>query len=249
TCMAIDKVIAESVAAGGSPTLRFYRWAGNGAVSYGASQNIADVAVDFCREQGVSHVRRFTEARTMYHGPTDLTYAMAVPVSLYGNRARIGAVISLNIIYFLRQLELHEITHSGFTSILIHGRKISGSVPYFEQRKALFQHGSIFCDLDYNFVAQMYGLSKENLRETTTSIREESREIEGIDALFQHSFLRGIDFKLDALTEQEQERISTLKEAFATEAWLSGGEISRGACSTHAGLPIPGFVTRILANK
>ena len=247
TCMAIDKTIAESVAAGGPPTLRFYRWSGNGAVSYGAAQSIADVAVDFCHEQGIPYVRRFTEARAMYHGSTDLTYAVAAPVSLYVTRASIGIVTSSRIISFLEQMGIKNATQAGYTSIMVKGRKISGSVPYFEKKKALFQHGSVFCELDYERVAKCYGISEQKLRETTTSLVEEGSKLERIEDIFQNSFLNAHHWELQELTEQEQERVFQLREAFTAEDWLLGGEKSRGACSMHSGVSIPQILTAFLA--
>lgn len=249
TSMAIDKTIAESVAAGNQPTIRFYYWAGNGAVSYGASQAVTDIAVDFCQREGIPYVRRFTEARAMYHGPTDLTYAIAAPVSLYKRRIDIGAATSSGIIYFLERLGLRNVSQAGYTSVMINGRKISGSVPYFEKKEALFQHGSVFCKLEYERIANVYRIPEEVLRETTTSIEEQRREIGEIGEIgdiFQESFLEGKNWELGELTEQEQERITHLREVFATEEWFSGGEKARGACSMHWGIPIAQIVRNIL---
>ena len=247
TCMAIDKTIAESVAAGGSPTIRFYRWAGNGAVSYGRSQDIADIATDYCREQGIPSVRRFTEARAMYHGPMDLTYALAAPVSFYRTRVDIGIVTSSRIISFLDHIGIRNATQAGYTSVMVQGKKISGSVPYFEQKKALFQHGGVFCALDYENIARIYGISEEKLRETTTSIEEENGRTERIEDIFQACFLDHEYWELGELTVEEQKRIREWSDFFATEEWLLGGNKSRGACSLHHGPQIPMVVKDFLA--
>ncbi len=247
TCMAIDKTIAESVAAGGPPTIRFYRWGGNGAVSYGASQAISDIAVDFCLEQGIPHIRRFTEARAMYHGPTDLTYAIAAPLSVYERRLDIGVATSSKIILSLRQLGIKDAIQAGYTSVLVNGRKISGSVPYFEQRRALFQHGSVFCSLDYERTAKMYGIPTQKLQLTTTSLEEEGCRIESIEEIFQDSFLIGKQWETGEFTEQEQERMNRLRALFSTEEWLSGGEKSRGVCSMNRGVPVPQIIAALIA--
>lgn len=249
TCMAIDKTIAESVAAGGPPTLRFYRWAGNGAVSYGASQAMSDIAVDFCQEQGIPHVRRFTEARAMYHGPSDLTYAIAAPRSVYGRRLDMGVATSSKIIASLKRLGINSATQAGYTSVLVNGRKISGSVPYFEQRSALFQHGSIFCTLDYEHTAKMYGIPTEKLQSTTTSLEEEGGRIESIEEIFQDSFLEGKQWEAGELTEQERERANNLRTLFSAEEWLSGGEKARGVCSMNRGIPVPRIIAALIAKS
>lgn len=249
TNMAIDKAIAESVAAGGPPTIRFYRWSGNGAVSYGASQAMSDFDTDFCRSQNIPFVRRFTEARAMYHDPSDFTYAIAVPVGMYRNRGEIGAVISSKIISFLEAVGIQNATQAGYTSILVDGKKISGSVSCYEQRKALFQHGSVFCRADYGRIAGSYRITEQELRKTTTSLEEQTGRGEGIEAIFQKHFLGGKDWQLGELTEQEKERVNYLRQQFAEEEWLSGGKKSRGVCSMHWGIPIPRFVTNMLAGN
>ncbi len=250
TCMAIDKVIAETVATGGPPTIRFYHWAGNGAVSFGASQAIADFDTAYCEQQGIQYVRRFTEARTMYHGPTDLTYALAVPVSQVGTKAQVGAFTSSQILFFLEQLGIENATQSGYTSVIVQGRKISGSVPYFEGRRALFQHGSIFCDMEYERIAHACKESEEELRATTTAIHEERRELRcslnDLDSTLQTIFLVDREWEISNFTEQEQARVDELKRFFATEQWLLGGSESRGMCSKHYGPPVPRFVTTFL---
>lgn len=253
TCMAIDKVIAETVATSGPPTIRFYHWSGNGAVSYGASQAMTDFDTAYCEQEGIQYVRRFTEARTMYHGSSDLTYAIAVPVSLYGTRVQLGAFTSLRIISFLECIGIKNAEQAGYTSIMINGRKISGSVPHFEGKRALFQHGSVFCDLEYEKVARTYGCQEEELLSTTTSVNGEmagKKILPGsLEDIFQDCFLANENWEEDSLTEQEQEKVNEWRRVFATEEWFSAGREPRGVCSMHHGSPIPRLVTTFLSKR
>lgn len=249
TCMAIDKTIAESVAAGGPPTLRFYRWSGNGAVSLSKIQDMKDVNTSACSESGISCVRRFTGGRAMYHAPTDLTYALAVPSLLYTG-ADLKNEATIAIISFLEELGLQDVRCNYNGSVTVSGRKISGSVNHYEggmfRPKAVLRHGSIFHGaLDYALLGQIFNVSGDFFRKRTTSVETElSGTIDGVFSKLHDVFLRtlGSEVKMQLspqqgeLTEQEVLRIEKLRQYYQSEEWLSIGILGRGICSATVDL-------------
>ncbi|MGH2485532.1 MAG: lipoate--protein ligase family protein [Ktedonobacterales bacterium] len=75
--MALDEVLMERVAAAASPpTLRFYMW-DPPCLSLGKRQPLNGVALDRCRADGVSVVRRVTGGWAILH-TDELTYSIAV---------------------------------------------------------------------------------------------------------------------------------------------------------------------------
>ena len=77
--MGIDRVLLASAAAGGPPTLRFYRWLGPW-LSIGYAQACRPECIAACAGAGVGVVRRPTGGSAVLHGG-DLTYALAAPES------------------------------------------------------------------------------------------------------------------------------------------------------------------------
>ncbi len=224
TNMAIDKAIAESVAAGGSPTIRFYKWAGNGAVSFGAAQAMTDFDTAFCERERIQYVRRFTGGRVMYHGSEDLTYAIAVPLSLYPSRLELTSDTSRWIMSFLESLGIPDVRYTGNSSILTQMKKISGSAPHYEKKKAVFQHGSVFCAADYALLAELFQLPEHNIRERITTVYEQLEDLQenrkALLLVFQQAFLKNITHELGDLTEKEWTRVAELQKYYASQEWL-----------------------------
>lgn len=268
TCMAIDKVIAESVAAGGPPTLRFYRWSGNGAVSLSKIQLTEDIDIQACKDAGVQYVRRFTGGRAMYHAPTDLTYAIAMPGSNYNGRT-LKHEIALAIISFLKVMGLngeYDIDHNS--AVIVKKRKICGSVNHYEggmlSPKSVLNHGSIFYGaLDYALLEKLLLLPADYIHERTTSVEAENLGGGSLEEVFQklqEAFRAHIGSKAGVpvslqngeLTEDEKRRIDELKECYQSEEWISQGKFPRGICNTTTDLTntlvsmIPGPVRRII---
>lgn len=247
TNMAIDKTIAESVAAGGPPTIRFYHWAGNGAVSLGASQRLIDFDTDFCEKQGIQYVRRFTGGRVMYHSPSDLTYAIAAPLSLY-SRLSLGLDTSRWLKTFLETMGISDVQYAGYaSSLLVNGKKISGSVPHFEAKKAILQHGSVFFTADYSLLAQIFRWPENLVRSRVTSITDalqNSNSLEDITFQFQQAFLTALPHAKMDLTEQELARVDELREYYASKEWMHSGKLSLGICSANWGF-YPGLIKQL----
>ncbi len=237
TCMAIDKTIAESVAAGGPPTLRFYRWSGNGAVSYGVSQAVSDFDTTYCDENKIGYVRRFTGGRVMYHGPQDLTYAMAAPLSLYPSRLPLTSDTSRWIMQFLEKVGLQNVQYTGNSSILTNAKKVSGSSPHYEQRKAVFQHGSVFVGTPYSALAEIFRLPEELVRERITTVSEHSAlSLDILLAEFQYVFLSQLPHDVGVLTSAEEQRVEELKREYASKAWMEAGTLPMGICTVNWGI-------------
>lgn len=73
--MGVDEALARSVAAGGSPVLRFYRW-DPPAVSVGYSQDMGrELDLARCHQLGIHVVRRPTGGRAVLHWE-ELTYCV-----------------------------------------------------------------------------------------------------------------------------------------------------------------------------
>src|SRR5256885_6330533 len=84
--MAVDEVLLDGVAAGSSPpTIRFYAWAPP-CLSLGYFQSFDVVDIAGCASLGVDVVRRPTGGRAILHD-RELTYSVALPLSLLGNDA------------------------------------------------------------------------------------------------------------------------------------------------------------------
>ncbi|MFB6153742.1 MAG: biotin/lipoate A/B protein ligase family protein [Halodesulfurarchaeum sp.] len=158
--MALDEVAADTVAAGGPPTLRIYRWQ-PGTFSLGYNQDSATVDWEYCESAGLSVTRRPTGGGGILHDRWgDISYSIIAPAGelpgtlldsyhqllepIFDAFDRLGLDASFVDeerpgIYepacYLRPLDpAHD--------IVLDGRKVSGNAQY-RQREAIIQHGSI----------------------------------------------------------------------------------------------------------
>lgn len=250
TNMAIDKTIAESVAASGPATIRFYKWAGNGGVSFGASQAITDFDTEFCDKNNIQYVKRFTSGRAMYHGPDDFTYAIAAPLSLYPNRYAVTSHATKKIINFLNAVGVQDIRDAGLASLLAGDRKISGSAVCYEQKNTIFIHGSVFCTIDYFLLARIFGEPADKIHSRTTSLLEETEigkeHLTVYEQEFQHAVLDGLSFEMGELTEQEKEKVVELQQRYAAADWMQSGKKSLKSCMTTWGPRLPKIIKKML---
>jgi lipoate-protein ligase A len=101
--MAVDEALAASVAAGGDPVLRFYRWE-PACLSLGRNQpargryDLAALAA-----AGIDVVRRPTGGRAVLHR-RELTYAVAAPEAMFGGPRQAYAAINRALVAGLRRL-------------------------------------------------------------------------------------------------------------------------------------------------
>lgn len=194
--MALDKTLALSVGEGKSPpTLRVYRWKPY-AISIGYHQNIKDINLSKCREEGIDLVRRPTGGRAVLHSE-ELTYSIVIPRGseffkegiLETYRVIAEALVrglrdfGLNVTLGKPFSDIHKPFRSLGTSpcfltfsryeILLNGKKLVGSA----QRRysnSVLQHGSILTG-DYHlklgeFLNSSSGELEAALKKRTISI-------------------------------------------------------------------------------
>ncbi len=101
--MAADEALAASVAGGGPPVLRVYRWS-PACLSLGRNQPARGrYDVRALAERGIDVVRRPTGGRAVLHH-RELTYAVAAPEALLGGPRRAYAAINAALVAGLRTL-------------------------------------------------------------------------------------------------------------------------------------------------
>jgi lipoate-protein ligase A len=103
--MAVDEALAATVAAGGEPVLRFYRWSPP-CLSLGRNQPARGrYDLQALDARGIDVVRRPTGGRAVLHH-RELTYAVAAPQALFGgprqayaaiNRALVAGLVRLGV--------------------------------------------------------------------------------------------------------------------------------------------------------
>ncbi|HEX8359088.1 MAG TPA: lipoate--protein ligase family protein, partial [Longimicrobium sp.] len=169
--MALDEALAESVAEGGAPVLRFYRWSPP-CLSLGRNQPAAGMYdLEAIRERGWDVVRRPTGGRAVLHH-RELTYCVALPDTLLGSPREAYTAINRAIVAGLRRLGV-DAAVQGDTGrrapvpslapcfaepvqgeVVAGGRKLVGSA----QRRmgsVLLQHGSLPLEDDQGAVAAL----------------------------------------------------------------------------------------------
>jgi lipoyl(octanoyl) transferase len=101
--MAVDEALAASVADGGAPVLRFYRWE-PACLSLGRNQPARGrYDLDALAAAGIHVVRRPTGGRAVLHR-RELTYSVAAPVALLGQLRPAYAAINRALVAGLRRL-------------------------------------------------------------------------------------------------------------------------------------------------
>jgi lipoyl(octanoyl) transferase len=158
--MAMDQALAESAAAGGAPTLRFYRWQPP-AVSLGRHQPITDINAEVIEHLGYEIVRRPTGGRAILH-TDELTYAVTAAADeprVAGSLMDAYLRLSNALLKGLQRVGLAADKAAGDVragpnvsaacfevpsayEITAHGRKLIGSA---QSRRAgyVLQHGSL----------------------------------------------------------------------------------------------------------
>jgi lipoate-protein ligase A len=156
--MATDLAMLESVASGGAPVLRCYRWRPP-ALTLGRFQPVADVDAAACARLGVEVVRRPTGGRALLHG-ADVTYSVALPepagaagsVDAVYRRLAAGLIAGLATIGVAAAVAHHEgpagavcmATQQG-ADLRVGERKLCGSAQV-RRHGVVLQHGSVLLD-------------------------------------------------------------------------------------------------------
>ncbi len=157
TNMAIDEVLLSSKV----PVLRFYQWEPC-AVSIGRYQNLDDIDLEYCSENGIDIVRRITGGKAVLH-EKELTYSFIIDKEMMP-RSIIESykIISSALVQGLRTLGLTpEMNRSkvinrdnpicfqetSFNELTINRKKFVGSAQV-RKRGKLLQHGSILTGIN-----------------------------------------------------------------------------------------------------
>lgn len=229
TAMAIDEAISESVAAGGSPTIRFWRW-NPSAVSIGYFQCVNDeVDVELCRQSGVDIVRRRTGGGAVYHDYSgEITYSVIAPETMFPkNIIESYKVICGWIMSGLRILGL-QAEFKPINDIIAGGKKISGNAQT-RRGGVLLQHGTILYDLDIKTMFSLLKVSKEKIsdkfiaavEERVTSLKKHN--IADMNAVYDallSGFTHDKDWSFGELTTQETGDAAVIAESrYKTEEW------------------------------
>lgn len=157
--MAVDEVLAASVAAGGAPTLRVYRWQPR-CLSLGRNQPAAGhYDLDAIRARGIDVVRRPTGGRAVLHH-RELTYSVAVRAGVLGSARETYHAINRALVAGLRRLGVAAalqprggrraappslapcFAEPAEGEVVVDGRKLVGSAQ-MRERDVLLQHGSL----------------------------------------------------------------------------------------------------------
>lgn len=175
--MGVDEALAASVAAGGAPVLRFYRWS-PASLSLGRNQP-ARGRYDLLAlaGRGIDVVRRPTGGRAVLHA-RELTYSVAVPAALLGGPRTAYAAVNRALVAGLRRLGIAATLQPASPvrapvpslapcfaepvegEVVACGRKLVGSA----QRaigEVILQHGSLPIHDDQSAVAALVVSSAE----------------------------------------------------------------------------------------
>ncbi|TLM80118.1 MAG: lipoate--protein ligase family protein [Actinobacteria bacterium] len=225
--MGIDEALLESVANGGPPTLRIYRW-DRPTVSLGRFQRLADVAPAVRAREGVPVVRRPTGGRGVLHG-REVTYSVAatvhdgVPRGTAASYAHLceGLTSAFRLLGVPAELTRRDrgarsgacYLHATRADLSLGAAKLSGSAQVW-RRDAVLQHGSVVIERDVALEAALFRLDgpaearlavaavglAEVLGETPGPEQVERALVEGFGAGL------GVAFTPGELTADERER-------------------------------------------
>lgn len=247
TNMAVDEAILHTVAAGQSPTLRFYQWH-PAAISLGYTQSAALISPQL-NKSNIDVVRRITGGRTVLH-QHELTYMICIPAHDW--RVRDGVLasyrrISSGLAAGLRQLgvtldAVAADVRAGSQSaacfdqpsaseIVVGGRKLVGSAQA-RKRGVVLQHGSIPLYGDVGAIADHLALPERKRDDLRRHLRHHATTLTWavgqtpapstvIDRLVNGlADALAVSFKLGALTAAEHAHSAQLRQQkYAADAW------------------------------
>ncbi|MFB6268165.1 MAG: biotin/lipoate A/B protein ligase family protein [Halodesulfurarchaeum sp.] len=247
--MALDEVAADTVAAGGPPTLRLYRWQ-PGTFSLGYNQDSGTVDWEYCASAGLSVTRRPTGGGGILHDRWgDISYSVIAPAAdlpgtlldsyhqllepLFDAFDRLGLDASFVDeeragIYepacYLRPLDpAHD--------IVLGGRKVSGNAQY-RQREAIIQHGSITYEaVPETHLAVFDGVeaTQSDFRDRVTGIREHVEMPRGeVVAIFEEALREWAAAEVGEWTADELVEARTLaQQKYRSPQWNRDAEDPR----------------------
>ncbi|TFG32094.1 lipoate--protein ligase family protein [Candidatus Thorarchaeota archaeon] len=235
--MAIDEAVMRAIKEGKAPpTLRFYRWKPS-AVSIGTFQGMYDeVAIDYCKSQGIDYIRRITGGGAVYHDyEGEITYSILMPMKHPLAKTDIiesyklicgGIIASLNI------LGINDAEFKPINDVIASGKKVSGNA-MTRRHGCVLQHGTILLDLDVHEMFTILKVPQEKIsdkmisdvKERVTSIRDILNRKVSVDELLEsltQGFTDALKIKLlpSKLSDEEFQMATKLaKEKYSSDAW------------------------------
>ncbi len=235
--MAIDEMLLSSRV----PVLRFYQWKPC-AVSIGRYQDLHEIDLEYCAENGIDIVRRITGGKAVLH-EKELTYSFIIDKDMMP-RSIIESykIISSAIIQGLKALGLYpEMSSSkikdrdnpvcfrepSFNELTINRKKFAGSAQVRKKGK-LLQHGSILTGINTEKHSNCFKHKPEahDLRKRITYIDIPEKELKNaikqgfsgyLNASLNERSLSNYEFS-------ESEKLARIK--YESEDWSYGAQPS-----------------------
>jgi len=235
--MAIDESIMLAIKEEQAPpTLRFYRWKPS-AVSIGTFQGMHDeVAIDFCKSEGIDYIRRITGGGAVFHDyKGEITYSILMPkthVLAPSDILESYKLLCGGIIKALNYLGINDAEFKPINDVVASRKKVSGNA-MTKRHGCVLQHGTVLLDLDVNLMFTILKVPQEKIsdkmiadvKERVTSIRDIlGREVsmEELRSAMYQGFSDALDIELveGNLTKEETETAERLaREKYSTDSW------------------------------
>ena len=237
TNMAIDEAIMLAIQEENAPpTLRFYRWKPS-AVSIGTFQGMRDeVAVEFCKSEGIDYIRRITGGGAVYHDYNgEITYSILMPKTHSLAKTDIIESYKLlcgGIIKALDYLGINNAEFKPINDVTVDGKKVSGNA-MTRRHGCVLQHGTTLLDLDVNRMFTILKVPQEKIsdkmisdvKERVTSVQDILDRKVTIDEL-RVALVQGfsdalkIELQSSKLSSEESHTAMKLaKEKYSTDEW------------------------------
>ena len=237
TNMAIDEALLNSKI----PVLRVYSWKPE-AISIGYNQDLQEINLDYCKNNGIDIVRRITGGKAVFHDK-EITYSFILPENTNLLPFEVNEsykIIAKALLIALKKININAeikkvperietpvcFNSSNWYELLVNDKKISGSAQRRMSGKIL-QHGSMLIDFDYNKNNSLFNTTNsfDNLKQRITSIKNETNKIitaNKIKEAIKQGCKENFSFEMinDSVTDEEIKLTEKLnQEKYSTEEW------------------------------
>ena len=203
--MALDEKIFKRYLEDGIGVFRLYRWK-NPSFTYGFSQSPEkEIDLNKCATDSVELAKRMTGGGILFHND-EITYSFVCSKSDVGEPKSIfvayreicqfllrfyeslglAPAFALNTEGFRKRCAPHQLCSAAYEKydIVINGKKIGGNAQK-RKREVVFQHGSVPCRVNWDFVRRYLNALPEDVPSYTTTLASELKVVPGIDILEQ----------------------------------------------------------------